>query len=319
MTALAAACSRSPGAPRARVALAVGARRARRSLCGVGADGDGRLPDLARRRAAADPLADRRDRRASASSGSRGRSRATSSGSPRTTSRCASLGRIRVALLRADRAARAGRARGLPARRSARADGRRRRRAAEPPPPRPRRRRSSRSSPAPCSVAVTAAFLPGGGARARRRAARSRGVAVPALAARARPAAGRRQAAARGELTAELVELLRGAPELVVYGREDETPRRASAAPTRALARLGRRDALAAGLADALAAARHRRDRRRRARGRGLGARRGRLDRVLVASLALLALASFEAVAAARRRRRASSPRRSPPAAACSS
>ena len=49
------------------------------------------------------------------------------------------------------------------------------------------------------------------------------GVLVPVLAARLSRAAGRRQGAARAELTAELVELLRGAPELVVYGREEDT------------------------------------------------------------------------------------------------
>ena len=85
-------------------------------------------------------------------------------------------------------------------------------------------------------------------------------------------------------------------PELVAYGREEETLRRVRAAD-RELARLARRDALAAGLADALsilvvgatvagvlavAVAAH---------------ETAGLDRVLVATLALLALASFDAVA----------------------
>ena len=65
-------------------------------------------------------------------------------------------------------------------------------------------------------------------------------------------AAGRRQADARGELTAELIELIRGAPELVAFGceraRDGPGPPRA----TRALVALGRRDALAAGAGDAL-------------------------------------------------------------------
>ena len=121
------------------------------------------------------------------------------------------------------------------------------------------------------------------------------GVVVPTAAAVLGRSAGRRQAGARGELTAGLVELLRGAPELVAYGREEETLagiRRAD----EELARLGRRDALVAGLADALsilvagvaatavlavAVAAH---------------DTGGLDRVLVATLALLALSSFEAV-----------------------
>jgi ATP-binding cassette, subfamily C, bacterial CydC len=122
------------------------------------------------------------------------------------------------------------------------------------------------------------------------------GIAVPALAAFLGRAAGRRQAAARGELSALLVELLRGAPELVVYGRECDTMARVREADAE-LARLGRRDALTAGLAEALSVL-----------VAGLTAASvlavavsahdaGALDRVLVATLALLALASFEAVA----------------------
>jgi thiol reductant ABC exporter CydC subunit len=122
------------------------------------------------------------------------------------------------------------------------------------------------------------------------------GVAVPILAARLVRRSSRRQAAARGELTAELVELLRGAPELVAYGREDDVLARVRAADGELL-RLARRDALAAGLADAasvavaglttaavlaIAVAAH---------------DAGTLDRVLVATLALLALSSFETVA----------------------
>jgi thiol reductant ABC exporter CydC subunit len=121
------------------------------------------------------------------------------------------------------------------------------------------------------------------------------GAALPVLAARLGRRAGRRQATARGELAAELVELLRGAPELVAYGREEEALARVRAAD-RELVRLARRDALVAGLADALAVlvaglttvavlavavAAH---------------DAGTLDRVLVAALALLALSSFDAV-----------------------
>jgi thiol reductant ABC exporter CydC subunit len=122
------------------------------------------------------------------------------------------------------------------------------------------------------------------------------GVLVPLVAASVNRAVGRRQAGARAELTAELVELLRGAPELVAYGREEDTLDRIRRSD-RELARLGRRDAFAAGLADALmilaagltvagvlvvaVAAHH----------------AGTVDRVFVATLALLALASFDAVA----------------------
>ena len=122
------------------------------------------------------------------------------------------------------------------------------------------------------------------------------GVLVPLFAAAVSRAVGGRQASARAELTADLVELLRGAPELVAYGCEEETLERIRKSD-RELARLDRRNAFATGVADALmilvagltvagvlavAVAAHHAD---------------ALDRVLVATLALLALASFDAVA----------------------
>ena len=103
------------------------------------------------------------------------------------------------------------------------------------------------------------------------------GVAVPALAGVLGARAGRRQAAARGELSAELVELLRGAPELVAFGGEAPALERVRAAD-RALVKLARRDALAAGVADGLGLRRDRLDRRRRARGRGHRVRQRRLE-----------------------------------------
>jgi len=122
------------------------------------------------------------------------------------------------------------------------------------------------------------------------------GVAVPVLAALLGRHVGCRRAPARGELTAELVETLRGAEELAAYGREDDAVARVRDAD-RALVRLGRRDALVSGIADAastlvaglttvavLAIAVSAHD-------------AGTLDRVLVATLALLALSSFDAVA----------------------
>jgi ATP-binding cassette, subfamily C, bacterial CydC len=145
------------------------------------------------------------------------------------------------------------------------------------------------------SVGVTAAVLPAAGAILAVGLVLV-GLIVPVLAGALNRATGRRQAPARAELTAELVELLRGAPELVVYGREEETLARIRSR-SRELARLGRRDALATGLAGALsiliagltvagvlavAVSAHATD---------------TLDRVLVATLALLALASFESVA----------------------
>jgi len=122
------------------------------------------------------------------------------------------------------------------------------------------------------------------------------GVAVPAIAWALGRGSGCRQAATRGELTAELVELLRGAPELVAYGLQEETLARIQVADGE-LVRLGRRDALVAGLADALSVL------VAGATAAGVlavavAAHDGAtLDRVLVATLAFLALSSFEAVA----------------------
>jgi ATP-binding cassette, subfamily C, bacterial CydC len=145
------------------------------------------------------------------------------------------------------------------------------------------------------SVGVAAAVLPAAGAILAVGLLLA-GLVVPLVGSALSRAASRRQAGVRGRLTAELVEVLRGAPELVVYGREEETLRRVRTAD-RELARLARRDALAAGLAEALsilvvgatvagvlavAVAAH---------------ETAALDRVLVATLALLALASFDAVA----------------------
>jgi ATP-binding cassette subfamily C protein CydC len=144
------------------------------------------------------------------------------------------------------------------------------------------------------SVGITTAVLPAAGAILAL-GLLAGGVVVPVVAGAVNRAAGRRQTAARSELTAELVEVLRGAPEFVAYGREEETLARVRAAD-RELARLARRDALAGGLAEALsilvagltvagvlaiAVAAH---------------EANALDRVLVATLALLTLASFDAV-----------------------
>ena len=76
------------------------------------------------------------------------------------------------------------------------------------------------------------------------------GVAVPLLAARLSRFVGRRQAVARGELAAELAEILRGAPELAAYGREDDAFGRVASADAE-LRRLSRRDAFVSGVADA--------------------------------------------------------------------
>ena len=121
------------------------------------------------------------------------------------------------------------------------------------------------------------------------------GVAVPALAGFLGTRAGRRQAAARGQLSAELVELMRAAPELVAFGADQAGLERVRAAD-HSLVKLARRDALVAGVADGLGLV---------VTGATMAgvlavavtASAGHgLDRVLIATLALLALASFEAV-----------------------
>jgi ABC-type transport system involved in cytochrome bd biosynthesis fused ATPase/permease subunit len=72
------------------------------------------------------------------------------------------------------------------------------------------------------------------------------GLAVPATSSHLSARAGRRQAGARAELTAELIELTRGAPELVAFGSERAALDRVRSADS-ALVALGRRDALATG------------------------------------------------------------------------
>jgi thiol reductant ABC exporter CydC subunit len=103
------------------------------------------------------------------------------------------------------------------------------------------------------------------------------------------------QAAARGALTAELLDTLQAAPELVVYGREHERLARLRNSD-RTLVRIGRRDALAAGIGDWI----HLVIAGTTVAGVlvvGVSAHSaGRLDRVLIGMLALLALASFDAV-----------------------
>jgi thiol reductant ABC exporter CydC subunit len=143
-------------------------------------------------------------------------------------------------------------------------------------------------------VAVAAAVLPESGAILAAGLLLA-AVLVPVTTVLASRWSSRQQARLRGELTAELVELVAGAPELVVYGAEDERLRQLGDAEAR-LAHAGRRAAFADGVGDALrwsltgltvaavlavAVAAH---------------ADGRLDRVLIALLALLTLASFECI-----------------------
>ena len=143
------------------------------------------------------------------------------------------------------------------------------------------------------SVAVAAAFLPAAGL-VLGLGLLVGGLIVPAIAARL----SRRSsdnAAARGELSAQLVEAVSGSAELVAFGRADDCLGRLRATDAR-LVRFARRAALADGAGEglglivagatvagvlAVAVSAH---------------AGGELDRVMIALLALLALAAFEAV-----------------------
>lgn len=121
------------------------------------------------------------------------------------------------------------------------------------------------------------------------------GMAVPAIAALAGRQLRDRRASLRAALTAELVELLRGAPELLVLGADDAALGRVGALDAQ-LGQALRRDALVSGVVEGLAVLTA-----------GLttagvlaacvsDSSAGALDRVFVAALAFLALASFEGV-----------------------
>jgi thiol reductant ABC exporter CydC subunit len=143
------------------------------------------------------------------------------------------------------------------------------------------------------AVGVAAVFQPGA-ALVLAAGLVTAGIVVPAVAA-ALARGKEREAIARGELSAELVEVVSGSPELVAFGVEGDRLERLRTTD-RGLVRLARRAAFADGAAEGLrllvtgatvagvlavsvsAHADH------------------RLDRVLIAMLALLALASFEAV-----------------------
>ena len=144
------------------------------------------------------------------------------------------------------------------------------------------------------SAGVAAAFVPAAGV-VLAAGLLAGGLAVPALSGFLGARAGRRQAGARGALKAELIEALGAAPEIAAFGGEGAVLERVRDADA-ALVKLARRDALATGMGDglglvvtgvtvagvlavAVSAADH-----------------GTLEPVLIAMLALLALASFEAV-----------------------
>jgi thiol reductant ABC exporter CydC subunit len=145
------------------------------------------------------------------------------------------------------------------------------------------------------SVGVAAAFLPAA-AVVLAAGLLVGGLAVPALSGGTARRSGERQAPARGRLSADVVEVMRGAPELAAFGAQGAALARIGEAD-RGLVSVARGSALATGVADglltlitgvtvagvlavSLTASGH-----------------GRLDPVLIAALALLALAAFEAVA----------------------
>ena len=144
------------------------------------------------------------------------------------------------------------------------------------------------------SVGVAAAFLPAAGI-VLAVGLLAAGILVPSatglLASRARA----RQATARGELSAELVELMGAGPEVVAFGVAPRALMRIRDAD-RSLVTLGRRDAVAGGAGDGLSLA---------VTGVTVtgvlavavtATSDGSIDRVFIAMLTLLALASFEAV-----------------------
>ena len=123
------------------------------------------------------------------------------------------------------------------------------------------------------------------------------GLAVPYVAARTARLAAERSAPARGELSAQLTDVLTGAADACAFGAEDKLLARATAANA-SLTRLSRRSAAAAGLGGGLMAA---------AAGATLwgvlllgvaATGSGTFGRVPLAVVTLTALAAFEAVTA---------------------
>ncbi len=233
------------GVPRRRL-VAAAVLGALTIVFGVGADGHVRLSDLTRRRAPADPVADGRDRR-----GPGVRHRPADRALPRAARlarRRAALARaVADALLRAHRAARPGRARGyrkgdLLARMVGDVDAQQNLylRGLLPP--------VVALLAGAVAVGAAAAFVPAAGL-VLAVGLLTGGLAVPVVSGLVGARAGRRQAAARGALSAELVELLGAAPELVAFGAAERGPERVRAADA-SLVRLARRDALATGIGD---------------------------------------------------------------------
>ncbi len=161
------------------------------------------------------------------------------------------LGRVRARVYERHRAARARRSSTATARATCFADGRATSTRCRTCTCAASSRRSSRSWPAP-SRSAWRRLPPAAGLVLAARTARSAAWPCPLARGLARRRAARRQAAARGELAAELVELLARRPSSSPSAREERAARPRPRAPTRALVGLARRDALAAGVADGL-------------------------------------------------------------------
>ena len=120
-------------------------------------------------------------------------------------------------------------------------------------------------------------------------------IVVPALAGAATGASNRRQAPARAALATELIDVVQGAPELAVYGREEDFAARVAASDAQ-LMRIQRRDARVAGMASGLGVL---------IAGAALlgvtalgvqATSSGALDGILLAAVVFIAIGSFEAV-----------------------
>ena len=119
------------------------------------------------------------------------------------------------------------------------------------------------------------------------------GSLAPAAAWTATRVSGSRRAAARGTLSADLVELLRGAPELVAFGAGEAALGRLRGGDA-ALRRIDRREAVVAGAGETLGVLMAGATAIAVLLLAASAARSGAIDRVEIAALVLLAVAAFE-------------------------
>ncbi|MBN1530028.1 MAG: ATP-binding cassette domain-containing protein, partial [Thermoleophilaceae bacterium] len=122
------------------------------------------------------------------------------------------------------------------------------------------------------------------------------GTAVPYATRLAARAAGRRQAGARADLSTDLLEIVEGAPEIALAGRESDWEDRARRSGD-ALERLQRRDALGGGVAAGLGAFACSAGALAVLAVSAPAVESGALAGVLLAAVTLLALGAFETVA----------------------